>query len=100
MKTVVTEILSFEKLNSLSGKLASLKQVYAVQDVSKCALVPLGILVELAVVCAELQSSCVDSTLLLGSGEVFAEGTTAAQIGDVCLCHTLTLGLDKHIKSS
>ena len=72
------------------------------EDVSECPLVPPRVLVELAVVGAHLYvlGPQVAPAIALYCTHVFLKGSTAAQIGDLRLCHTLAFLGDENFKRS
>ena len=70
------------------------------KDVSEGLLVAAGVLVELAVVSTHLQLNALHVALLFGSNDVFFEGSTAAQVGDLRLVHALTFLRNQHLECS
>lgn len=65
-------------------RVASLKQTNAVKDVSEGSLIPLRVLVELAIVCTQLNVLWSNVASLAASiCHVFFQGTTTTQVGNV-----------------
>ena len=79
----------------------SLEQTDAVEDIAKCTLITLGILVELTVVCADLdlfRHNWLSALSLLSLVYVLFESATTANIWDLWLGHSLTFFRDEHLQ--
>ena len=68
------------------------------KDISKSPFIPACILIELAVVGAHLDVLRTDVLLALSRTDVLFESTTAAQVRNLGLCHTLAFLGDEHFK--